>query len=68
MELAFPSIHPAFKKKDKQKCKQKGTHKNFDCLFALTALALCWVLPDNNDLSSSSVCLEEYCMFSRSDG
>ena len=65
MQLDFPSIHSAFKK-NKQKCKWKR-HKNSDFLFALSAVDLCWVSPDN-DVGSSSACLEEYGMFSLSDG
>ena len=68
MELDFQSIHPAFKKQKNHKCKQKRTHKTSDFLFALTAVDLCWVLPGNNDVGSSSVCVEECCMAACSDG
>lgn len=76
MELDFPSIYPALinkptnqqtkrqtKKTHKHVCKQKGTHKTSSFLFAVAAVGLCWVLPDNNDVGFSSVCVEEYCLF-----
>lgn len=67
MGLDFPPIHPVFKKNQTINVNKKE-HTETDFLFALTAVDLCWVLPGRTDVRSSSVCLEEYCMFACSDG